>query len=137
MSNSLNVTDGKEIQQNSAESYEVRPFYKNDGRPDKPNHRPTNILFNVSKMYERCLYTPLYDNFDNNVVLKHQCSFCKGFSIQRVLPVMIEKIKISSDNTKIYSSIFTNLSKAFDCIYRDLLIAKCIWNRSKGTKFYL
>ena len=75
-------------------------------------------------MHERCLYTPLYDYFDNNVVSKHQCSFCKGFSIQHTLPVMIEKIKISSDNKKICSAIFTNLSKAFDCIYRDLLIAK-------------
>ena len=75
-------------------------------------------------MHERCLYTPLYDYFDNNVVSKHQCSFCKGFSIQHTLPVMIEKIKISSDNKKICSAIFTNLSKTFDCIYRDLLIAK-------------
>ena len=124
MSNSLNVRDGKEIQQNSAESYEVRPLYKNDGRPDKRNHRPTSILFNVSKIYERWLYTPLYDYSDNNVVSKHQCSFCKGFSIQHTLPVMIEKIKISSDNKKICSAIFTNLSKVFDCIYRDLLIAK-------------
>ena len=66
----------------------------------------------------------MYDYFDNNVVSKHQCRFCKDFSIQHALPVMIEKIKISSDNKKFFAAIFTNFSKAFDCICRDLLMAK-------------
>ena len=39
---------------------------------------------------------------------------------------MIEKMKISSDNKKFYAAIFTNLSKAFDYLCRDLFIVK--WN---------
>ena len=38
---------------------EVRPLYKNDGRADKSNYRPISILSNVSKIYERCLYSQL------------------------------------------------------------------------------
>ena len=95
-----------------------------DGKADKPNHRPTSIVvFNVSKIYERCLYTPLYDYFDKNVVSKHQWNFCKGVSIHHTLPVMIKKRKISSDNKKFCATIFTNLSKAFNCICRVFLIA--------------
>ena len=33
-------------------------------------------------------------------------------------------MKISSDNKKFWATIFTNLSKAFDCLCRDLFIAK-------------
>ena len=36
---------------------EVRPLYKSDVRADKSNYRPISILSNVSKIYERCLYS--------------------------------------------------------------------------------
>ena len=67
---------------------------------------------------------PLYDYFDKNAISKYHCGFRKGFSIQHVFPVMIEKLKISSDSQKFCAAIFTSLSKAFDCICRDLLISK-------------
>ena len=59
---------------------EVRPLYKNEGRADKSNYRSISILSNVSKIYERCLYSQLYDYFDKNIFSKYQCGFCKGFS---------------------------------------------------------
>ena len=37
---------------------------------------------------------------------------------------MIEKLKIAPDNKKFCAAILTDLSKAFDCICRHLLIAK-------------
>ena len=36
---------------------------------------------------------------------------------------MIEKMKIPTDNKKFCTAILTNLSKAFDCLCRDLFIA--------------
>ena len=54
---------------------EVRPLYKNNGRADKSNYRPISILSNVSKLYERCLYSQLYDYFDKNIFSKYQCGF--------------------------------------------------------------
>ena len=47
-----------------------------------------------------------------------------GFSIQHALSAMIEKMKFLSDNKKFCAAIFTDLSKAFDCICGDLLLAK-------------
>ena len=55
---------------------------------------------------------------------KYQCGFCKGFSTQHALLVMIEKMKIARDNKEFCAAILTNLSKAFDCICHDLLISK-------------
>ena len=37
---------------------------------------------------------------------------------------MIEKWKKAVDNNKVFGAIPTDLSKAFDCICHDLLIAK-------------
>ena len=103
---------------------EVRPLHKNCGRKDKSYYRPISILFNVSKIYERRLYSQLYDYFDKNIFPKYQCGFRKGFSTQHAPLDTIEKIKISRDNKEFCAAILTNLSKAFDCICHDLLIAK-------------
>ena len=54
---------------------EVRSLYKNGGRADKSNYRPINILSNVLKIYERCLYSQLYEYFDKNIFSKYQCRF--------------------------------------------------------------
>ena len=79
-----------------------------------------SILSNVSKIYERCLYSQLYDYFDENIFLQYQC----GSRTQHALLVMIEKMKIARDNKEFCAAILTDLSKAFDCICHDLLIAK-------------
>ena len=77
---------------------EVRPLYKNNGRADKSSYRPISILTNVSKIYERCLYSQLYDYYDKNIFSKYQCGFRKGFSTQHALLIMTEKMKITRDN---------------------------------------
>ena len=103
---------------------EVRPFYKKDGRTDKSNYRPIGILSNVSKIYERSLYNQLYDYFDKNIFSKYQCGFRKSFSTQHALFVILEKMKIARDRKRFCAAALTDLSKAFDCICHDLLIAK-------------
>ena len=50
---SVNIRDGKKVQQNSAESYEDPPVYKKDGRADKSNYSPISIFSNISKKYDR------------------------------------------------------------------------------------
>ena len=82
------------------------------------------VFFLVSKIYERCLYSQLYDYFDKNIFSKYQCGFRKGFSTQHALLFMIEKMKIVRDNQEFCAAILTNLLKAFDCICHDFLIAK-------------
>ena len=82
------------------------------------------LNINVLKIYERSLYSQLYDYFDRNIFSKYQCGFCKGFSTQHALLVMTEKMEIARDNKEFCTAILTDLSKAFDCICHDLLIAK-------------
>ena len=108
---------------NAFKKAEVRPIYKKDGRTEKSNYRPISVLSNVSKIYERCLYEQMYSYFDK-IFSKNQCGFRKGFNTQHILLAMIEKMKASRDNKQFCAAILTDLSKAFDCICYDLLIAK-------------
>ena len=59
------ITEGKSIA--DFKNAEVLPLYKNNGRADKSNYRSISILSNNSKLYERCLYSQLYDYFDKNI----------------------------------------------------------------------
>ena len=54
----------------------------------------------------------------------HQCGFRKGYSAQHCLLVMLEKWKITLDKKGCCGVLLTDLSKAFDCLSHDLLIAK-------------
>ena len=52
------------------------------------------------------------------------CGFRKGYSAQHALVRLLEKFKISLDEGGKAGAVLMDLSKAFDCISHDLLIAK-------------
>ena len=55
---------------------------------------------------------------------KFECGFWQGLSIQHCLLVMIEKLRKIRDEKGAFAAPFTDLSKFFDCIPHQLLIAK-------------
>ena len=102
---------------------DAKPVFKKNSRTDKENYRPVSILPNISKIYERCLYKQLYDYFDV-IFSRNQCGFRKGFSVVNCLLPMIEKWRESLDQGGAYGALLTDLSKAFDCLPHELIIAK-------------
>ena len=107
----------------SLKTANITPVFKKDSRTDKTNYRPVSVLPNLSKIYERLIYNQI-SNYFENILSKFQCGFRKGFSAQDCLIVMIEKWKRILDNGGICGALLTDLSKAFDCLTHDLLIAK-------------
>ena len=101
----------------------ITPVHKKDSKSKKDHYRPIIVLSNISKIYERFLFKQISEYFEQ-FLSKYQCGFRKGFSAQHSLLSMLEKWKPVVDNKKVFGALLTDLSKAFDCLSHDLLIAK-------------
>ena len=62
--------------------------------------------------------------FTENFFSKFQCGFRKDYSTQQCLIALIEKLKSATDKGKSFGALLIYLSKAFDCLPHELLIAK-------------
>ena len=60
----------------------------------------------------------------DNFLSKQQCSFRKVYNTQYWLLKMLEKWKLPVDKGKSFGAILTDLSKAFDRLLHDFLLAK-------------
>ena len=98
-------------------------MYKKAKEDIKGNYRPVRSLPNLSKIFEKCMFEQMSQFFEN-IFSKYQWGFPKGFSTQQRLMSMLEKWKRSVGNSKMFDSLLTDLSKDFDCLNYELLIAK-------------
>ena len=96
---------------------------KKGSKNSKKNYRPVSILPNISKFDERCLFKPI-STCSENIFSKFQRSFRQGLSAQFCLISILEKWKKFADKGKTFAALLTDLSKAFDCLPHDLIIAK-------------
>ena len=55
---------------------------------------------------------------------KYQCVFRKGYNAQHCLLAMMEKWKKAVDNGSVFGALLMDLSRAFDCLPHELIIAK-------------
>ena len=102
---------------------DILPLYKKGKKDIKGNYRPVSILPNLSKIFEKYMFKQMSQFFEN-IFSKYQCGFRKGFSTQQCLLAMLEKWKRSVDNSKMFGVLLTDLSKTFDCLDHEFLIAK-------------
>ena len=76
-----------------------------------------------SKICERFLHENL-TNYANTFLSRFISAYRKSFSTNHVLIHLIENWKKSLDEKKFVGAVLMDLSKAFDSIPHDLLIAK-------------
>ena len=55
---------------------------------------------------------------------RYQYGFRKGYSTQQCFLVMLEKWRSAVDNKITFGVLLTDLSKAFDCLWHEILLAK-------------
>ena len=102
---------------------DITPTFKKNERLHKINYRPISILPTLSKVYEKHLYNQIY-NYFNGIFSKYLCGFRKDHSTQHCLLFVLESLKYALDKGLCTGILLTDLSKAFDCVSHDLLIAK-------------
>ena len=59
-----------------------------------------------------------------NIFPKFQCGLRRGYSTQQCLIALIEKRTSATAKGKFFGALLTDVSKAFDCLPHELLIAK-------------
>ena len=102
---------------------DISPIFKKLQNSSVKNYRPVSVLPVVSKIYERIMQKQT-SNFIGEYLSPYLCGFRKGYNCQYALMVMIEKWKMSLDNKGFAGGILMDMSKAFDTINHQLLIAK-------------
>ena len=102
---------------------DIRPCFKKGTDTEKSNYRPISILPLVSKVFEKVLYDQL-NTFLEPKLNKILCGFRKGHSTQHALLRLVNKWQSCLDKKETVGTVLMDLSKAYDCLNHDLLIAK-------------
>ena len=101
---------------------DVLHIHKKEERTKKENYRPVWLLPTIAKSFERDMYIQII-GYIEKYLYPYLCGFRKGHSTEQSLNVMIERRKKLLIKKKI-EAVLTDLSKAFDCLNHQLLIAK-------------
>ena len=116
-----NVRDSKFSE--NAKHANVPPIYKKSVRTCKLNYRPVSLLNIFSKVLERWTKDKM-ETFVNDILSMFISAYRKNYSSNHVLLRLLEEWKKHLDEKKFVGAVLMDLSKAFDCIPHDLLIAK-------------
>ena len=115
----FNECVGKDVFSSILKNTNITSVFKKGFRGSKDNYRPVSIIPIISKIFEKLLSKQIII-----FLSKYQCGFRKGYNAQNCLLAMIEKWKKAVDNGNVFGALLTDLSKAFDCLPHDLIIAK-------------
>ena len=123
LTNCINKSIETEYFPDSLKLANVTPVFKKEDPFDKSNYRPVSILPLLSEVYEKVIYNQLSyysETFLNNIL----CGFQKTHNTQNALFKLLQSWQQVLDNGGFIGTILMDLSKAYDCILHNLLIAK-------------
>ena len=102
---------------------DVTAVFKKGDKNDKTNYRPISVMKAFATVFERLLFKQL-NGFIESKFSPLLCGFRKGHNTQHALINLLEDWRTQLDNKKVVGTILCDLSKAFDTLSHDLMIAK-------------
>ena len=124
LTKAINISINSSVFSKVAKRAAVSPLDK--GGKDKTaitNFRPVSVLNVFSKFYERIMKNQI-NSFIDSKLSTFLSAYRKSYSTQHVLIRLIEEWKQKLDRNYVVGAILMDLSKAFDSIPHDLIIAK-------------
>ena len=121
--NFFNQSKNKQLYPTTLKIADVTPLHKKEEKTLTKNYRPVSLIPVVSKLYERNMYNQIQD-YIQNYLPPYLFGFRKGHSTEQCLVIMLEEWKKALDKKGNAGAILTDLSKAFDSLNHELLIAK-------------
>ena len=104
---------------------DIFPLFKNKERNLCTNYRPISLLITVSKILEKIMYNRVYSFLNStNQLFNGQYGFPTNNSCENAISELIGQIIKGKENNKSTACVFLDLSKAFDTIKHDVLLAK-------------
>ena len=100
----------------------VRPIFKKKRKNKIGNYRPVSILNGMFKIYEIFIHNSL-SSYTEIILSNFISTYIKSYSSNHVLSCL-RKLEKSLDNKNFVGTPLMDLSKAFNCIPHDLLVAK-------------
>ena len=112
----------------------VTPIHKKESKLDFKNYRPISLLSTFSKIYEKIIYTRIYDHLTRNkLIYLKQFGFRRNFSTIHALISITERIKKLMDSGNYVCGIFIDLQKAFDTVNHEILCDKLSFYGLRGN----
>ena len=107
----------------SLKNAKITPVYNKDHPMEKVNYSPISVFPLLSKIFERVIYNQLGE-YIGLFLNKLLCRFRKTHSTQHDLFESLHSWQKELDNSGLIGTILMYLSKAYDCLHHDLVIAK-------------
>ena len=121
----INLSFNQGIFPNELKIAKVIPLYKANDPMLMVNYRPVSILSVFSKIFERIMYNRLLLFIEKHDILyENQFGFRKYHSTNTALIILIDKIVSAINEGDLVLGVCLDLSKAFDTVHHDILLAK-------------
>lgn len=114
----------------------IKPIPKKKNPEQLGDLRPISLLSVPLKITESAIYEQLSEYiFQNSIIPSNQSGFRKGFSTSTLLSNITDEILRAIDNTKVTSLTLLDMTKAFDSLDINCLIAKLSYYGISGSTF--
>ena len=116
----------------------MKPIYKKGDKADLNKYRPISLLPTISKIFERFIHTQLYKySSDNKLLCEQQYGFRSQHSTELAAIKLVDSLTHNIETNNIPIFIYLDLSKAFDTLSFDILLAKFEYYGITGTPLKL